>query len=93
MNNHQYHQYIRVKPERKHASAITWFKCSIIGCVHKIKKEFIIGRIARCPKCGENYAVLKKHTTLATLHCDKCTDSQKQRDINKLDDVMKDLGI
>lgn len=84
------HEYVRVKPEAYRPNRLTWFKCAVIGCTHKIKKEFIEGRLSICYRCEKEFVITKKHTELAKPHCDSCTDSDKQRDLNKLQKMFED---
>lgn len=85
------HQYKRVKPERKRSDSATWFKCTAIGCPHRLKKELLEGRISKCPRCGNDFPIMKKHTELAFPHCDACTNSEKQKQLNEINQFLENL--
>ena len=89
MTQKHIHQYVRVKIANR-KDAITWFKCNAIGCTHRERKEFLENRLSICNRCGEQIILSKGKLELAKPHCDKCTKSPKQEEINKLASLFKD---
>lgn len=73
---HKIHQYVRVKGKNS-----VMYRCVLPGCSHYVRDIFIVGRIAKCPYCGESFMVTKDLARRKIIHCESCTTSKKDNSI------------
>lgn len=81
---HKIHQYKRVKGKNS-----VMYRCVLPGCSHYVRDIFIVGRIAKCPYCGENFLVTNELARRKTLHCEDCTS---RKSAIKPEEVTEFLG-
>lgn len=74
MNKYQEHahKYVRVRLGKKDYIV---FRCVRPGCAHYIRQELVIGKIAQCWRCGDEFVMNQKTAMLKKPHCTKCTNS------------------
>lgn len=70
---HTVHCYRRIEPKSAGGSAT--YRCTLPGCRHYLREEFIVGQIALCPICDKDYQITK-HVLypykVKKLHCPDC---------------------
>jgi uncharacterized paraquat-inducible protein A len=64
------HQYKRINLGVKKKYNV--YKCQKLDCPHYISPIMIAGKLAECPRCGDEFRIEKKHIELAVPHCNNC---------------------
>lgn len=67
------HRYTRVRLGKKDYIV---FRCVRPGCAHYIRQELVIGKIAQCWRCDDEFVMNQKTALLKKPHCAKCTISR-----------------
>jgi hypothetical protein len=78
MSKHQEHahRYVRIKLGKKDYKV---FRCVRPGCAHYIRQELVVGKIAQCWRCDDEFVMNQKTAQLKKPHCAKCTNSPNSR--------------
>lgn len=66
------HLYLRTKTEK----GTYTYKC--IRCPHYINAKFVIGRLAKCNNCSNEFTMTSKSATMVKPHCG-CRNMVKQQ--------------
>src|SRR5688572_19530632 len=90
------HTYKKIKRRKAKNNSISNYIFACIKCTHYITDEFILGKLALCALCGNEYNVnlYAKHS-LKLLHCDACTKrakTQKEAD-DFVQNLMEKIGV
>jgi len=72
------HKYLRVTVKGRTSVNKYKFRCVHPGCQHYLTNEFIVGAIAECWRCGDEF-VIDKVLALKKPHCRPCT---KRKDLD-----------
>lgn len=64
------HRYVRVRLGK---NDYTVFRCVRPGCAHYVRQELVIGKIAQCWRCDDEFVMNQKTALLKKPHCAKCT--------------------
>lgn len=57
--------------------------CTLPGCYHKQRKEFLIGKLQSCPYCKRDFRLTSDDLKRARPKCAACKSSLKGADITK----------
>jgi len=61
------------------AGSKIYFRCTDPDCTAIYDKEFLVGKRARCPLCGEAFILTKADLKLLKPRCLGCSDTKKGR--------------
>lgn len=77
-----YHVYKRTNlTKNKKVKTYYVYKCTETGCVHYVPVSQAIGRVAKCPMCGDIYEIDKRSVRLASPHCNDCYSTNKDEEL------------
>jgi len=83
------HKYIRGRLGEKHVI----FRCAFPDCTHYLAKEFVIGKLSVCNRCGEDFIMTRASVSLAKPHCESCTKSPKAEEQRNIKDFLEKVGL
>lgn len=81
------HKYQKMKNK---TGTLRRFKCALPGCTHFLDERIIIGRAAKCFRCGETFTVYPKALLIKNLHCLGCTKTRAAK-IEGVDNLLETL--
>ena len=55
------------------------YRCMLPGCSHYVRDIFIVGRIAKCPYCGEDFVITSELARRKRVHCENCTNKKDDK--------------
>lgn len=84
------HKYKRVDLA-KHDGEYIVFKCQEAGCAHYVPKTIAEGKIGRCNKCNEPFALTKVSLNHKFPHCEACIKRPKADEIKDLGNLLDKL--
>lgn len=70
---HKIHKYQRVEAKNEGKSAV--YRCVLPGCKHYLREEFIVGQIALCYECNNEFEITKAILSprkIKKVHCQDC---------------------
>ena len=82
------HKYVRIYVGRNKRVE---YKCALPGCVHKVRAEYIVGRISLCNRCEKEFVLDKENVRLAKPHCLNCTKTKKEISVSAVADYLASL--
>lgn len=65
----------------------TMYAC-IDDCSYRESKNFLIGRIVRCPFCKSEFRLMREDLRRVLPRCSACSDTSKQKIANELDAIL-----
>jgi len=60
-----------------------YFMCKDPHCTKKEKKEFLVGKAARCPKCDSIYTLTRIQLRYRLPKCDNCIETRLRREVKQ----------
>jgi len=79
------HQYKKIKKSEI-------FRCIKPGCRHYLRKEFAIGAISICPRCGGTFQLNNRNMKLEMPHCADCTQRRNQSELEQIKEFMEKIS-
>jgi hypothetical protein len=87
---HTVHRYRRIEAKDRLKSAT--YRCTITGCRHYLREEFMVGQVCECPVCGEEFEFTKAMLyprKIVKPHCEKCTRATFNKKSGKVEKSSK----
>lgn len=90
-NHNGPHKYVKVLLGRNQDYQL--YKCIISGCTHNMQPALMLGLVASCYDCGEEFTVTSKTDLIEKLKCAECRSGPEINDhevLKLLEEMPKD---